>query len=366
MGAGGSKTDQKIRQEQDTLVVNKNDINILNENLNEMVSNSIINDAQGCSANLTQLQSIKMSDINIAGDWNMETDQTQDSAMTFGCIQALDTRNTAANSMIDSMIEQLEANTSADILSKMETDALNSAETGALTFGKAEAKTDIETIQNYEYRTENTKNIENILKNSVEANFTSNTIQECIAKINQSQEQSFDSIDVGGNANLVFGQSQSAELVANCDQTRSAINDVVSDVTKNLGIETVSATEVVQETDTGVTAETTAVAKGAVDELGDAVTDVLGGFGDLLNIFGDLLPMLIIIGIIGLVGYMMFKGVIGGDDDYSQFMPQQMGYQQMAPQGYPQMGPPSYPQMGPPSYPQMGPPSYPQMGYPQY
>lgn len=335
MGGSSSKASQKIRQEKNTLIVNENELNILNENLNSMVSNTIMEDAKGCSANITQLQDIEFEGIKIGGDWNMTTDQAQDSAITFDCVNATETRNNISNSMVDEMMNKLSTSTSADIVSKMELDAQNKAESGALTFGKdTEASSDIEAIENYEYRTQNKQNIENIVKNSVEANFTSNTVQECIASVNQSQNQNFKNIEVEGDAFLVLGQTQSAELIANCAQSSEAVNGIINDVKKNLGLETSSEMEVKQETDSSVSAENSSKNKGAAEEVGDAVSGMIdslfGGFTGLFGEFGKILPSLISLAVI--VVFIYFFIIKGGGGGGGNMMPQQMMSQQMMPQ----------------------------------
>ena len=65
MGGSSSST---VNQKYDTTIVNRSDINVLNKNINNFVADTVVNQASKCSASISQLQSVDLSDMKIAGD----------------------------------------------------------------------------------------------------------------------------------------------------------------------------------------------------------------------------------------------------------------------------------------------------------
>ena len=156
-------------------------------------------------------------------------------------------------------------------------------------FAKSTSNSDVEQIQNFRSVTENHKNIENLIKNSVEANFTSNTVQSCIAKVSNSQ--SVEAIDIrsGGTIAVVIDQKQGSTLLTKCVNDTSVGNSIVNDVTSYLDIVTKDDTDVTLETEFDGGAESESKNKGIFESIGSMIESIGTAIG---NIFGGLFSML--------------------------------------------------------------------------
>lgn len=287
MGNSGSKS--KVKQIYETNIVNKSDIDILNKSINDFVTNTVVNQASKCSANITQLQTVDLSNMKVAGDFNIgEIDQKQTAAITFDCVQVSSFSNTLANGIMTQYVEAMKNNMSVDTLDKITTAADAKMESGFLnTGGGGGSSSKIKTDYKYNMTNETSKSIQNIIQNSITNNLDLDDLQECVASIKSSQEVITAGTEVGGNVNIgVIRQDQAATLLGKCVQQRNNANDITNQIVNDLGL-TIDETNSVKkttETDTKATAKNEA--KGVFESLGDGIGGVFGGIG---NLFGGLM-----------------------------------------------------------------------------
>ncbi len=85
---GGSSSKSTTTNEYNTTIVNNSDLQLLNKNINNFVSNTVVNQAASCSSSITQLQNVNFSHIDSAGDFTVDgVTQNQKAALTFDCVQ---------------------------------------------------------------------------------------------------------------------------------------------------------------------------------------------------------------------------------------------------------------------------------------
>lgn len=282
---GGSESKQAVKQENNTLIVNENNVNILNERINNTISNTTIKDAQRCSMEAGNVQEVYIKGLKADGNIEITADQDSELAVSFSCINESDIRNEAGGAIVAEMMQKLEADTDANVLSQMEAIASNKAESGSISFsGKTKAISDISTLDNYESRTTNSTNLENIIKNTVEANFTQETIKECAAKIENKQKTEYSDFEAGGDILLGVSQKQASQLMADCIQGQDVGNKISNDIMDTLGIEQKSASTVTRETESSVKAEQTSEKTGVIDETFTGVASIV----DAINPFSGM------------------------------------------------------------------------------
>lgn len=247
MGASTSKS--AVRQEANKVIINESTVNIVNQQLTTMVANAIVKDAATCGADLLANQSVKIKKIKAKGDIKITGGQEQTVKLNFSCVQASKVRNDVANDMVAKMMAGLETNTSADILDKLEAmaDAKTKQELGALGYGASDSK--VESIQNYKQITKTNKNIENIIKTSVETNFTSETVKNCLSKMVATQEVELDDLEAGGDFVFEWNQKQAVEMIAECVQQSDVVQDITSKVLNDLKVETKDTSSTKVETE---------------------------------------------------------------------------------------------------------------------
>ena len=83
MGADIS-SEQNMRKENNQIIVNKNFLKSVSENINSQISNTVLKDAKACSADINNNQSITINKINTKGDFVFNSTQKQTAALTFG------------------------------------------------------------------------------------------------------------------------------------------------------------------------------------------------------------------------------------------------------------------------------------------
>jgi hypothetical protein len=285
---GGSKSKSKSTHEETTNIVNKSAIKLINKQLSSMVSNTIVDKAKQCSASINQLQNVKFKNMTFAGSWDVTVDQKQTAALTFDCVQANEVQNEAGAKMARTLMADLKSSTDNNVMSQLEQSAKNKSEAGAMSFGSggASASTDVNSKKYFNIRNESTKHLENVISNSIEANFTDKSVSGCIAKIQSEQNASFENIKVGESSITAINQIQGADLMAKCVQDDKSTNKVVSDIMENLGITIVEDTKSDVTSETKSATDTSSKQTGVIGEVGKAVTGVLETVGDIASMFG--------------------------------------------------------------------------------
>ena len=305
---GGSKSTARstIKNRNDTLIVNRSDINILNKQLNDLSVSVSVANAKKCSASSTLVNSINFSGMEVAGDLLIGVTKegkaapvklSQKNAVTFSCIQKSAVRNDVGNKMISSMMERLKTSASADVLNKMESMAKTKAKQGSLSFGSSSSsESNVENITNYKSVTDTRKNLENVVKNSVENNFSSKDVQKCVSQVNLKQGLDLSGTKVGKSLVLGnFTSDQASTLYAQCVQESNVGNKVINDVAKNLGVVIQEDVKTKSVTESKSTAESTAETTGLVQDMGGAVSGIIGAVGNIFGIglLGTMAPIII-------------------------------------------------------------------------
>ena len=299
MGGKGSKSSSTIRNENNTLIVNQSKINQLNEQINSTSTNSAINQSSTCSNSVNVSNMIDFSNSVIEGDFiwgdsgndpnkECQVELSQSVASNFKCLQSTDVRNEMGISMIDTIMQNMKSSIDKDVANKMEATAAAKSEAGALSFGTSNSKSNITNINNYKSMTNDIKNIENVVKNSVEANLTVDDAKHCINKVDQSQGLDASGAFIKGKVNICnFKSDQVANIFGECIQETKVANKITEDIAKNLDL-------TVEKTDTTkVASESTSTAESTSKTAG-----LEGMCGALLAMCGlaALLPIIMMFG----------------------------------------------------------------------
>ena len=278
MGWGSSKTSASSSSE--TNITNENITNTLNKSINNMISNTVIANAASCSASVSQIQNIDLSKLDVAGDLNISgTNQNQNAALTFDCVQVSTFQNSLASNIADSMIQALKASYDNNQLANMSQAAAAKTKSDAISLGASTSNSS--TNNKFVYNQKNTAdaNTQNIVQSAVTNNLSVSDISDCIAQVKNKQNFSLAGSKVGGSANIgVISQEQSTSLVSSCIQKKDIGSKIASDLTKSLGISGGSSAKSssTQDTNQTATAETTQ-------------TGLLQGFSTVITAVGNVI-----------------------------------------------------------------------------
>lgn len=295
MGANASSINN---QKYDNTVINRNDLTVMNEVLNNYTTSTIMSNAAACSAGITQMQVIDMSGASVAGDFNANIDQEQSAALSFECIQTANISSDIANGILDKMLNAISSSFDNSVLDKINAQSTAESTSGFLSTDIA-GQTNSTVNIDYKNTTlsESRKNISNIVKNSISNNLDMKNIQDCINQIKQQQTVNFSNMNIGGNATIGIKQNQATQMVSKCVQNSNFTNKIINQVVKDLGLTIDEQSKTAKTTD--VTAETSVskTSSGIFESAGNMVNSVFSGVGNLVgNIFGSFTgPILIVV-----------------------------------------------------------------------
>lgn len=236
---GGSHSNPTSNVEYDNTIVNKSDINVLNESVNKFVTNTIVKQAQNCSANITQLQEIDLSRLHVAGDFNFEgADQNQSSVITFGCVNLQKFQNNIATGILSEYATTLDSNFSTDAETQISATAEANAKNGLANFGSADANPHTDVKYRFNNETITNKNIRNLVQNTINNNLNMETVQKCVSKVIANQYITFAGSEFGGNVHIgPIKQTQASNIMLKCIQEGNSANNITNDIRSNLGIQ---------------------------------------------------------------------------------------------------------------------------------
>jgi len=293
----GSSSSSTVNQKYDTTVVNKSDIDILNKNVNNFVADTVVNQASKCSASIDQLQSIDLSDMKVAGDLNFAgSEQSQQSAITFNCVQVSAFQNDIANGILNKYVNAMENSYSTDALDKLEAAAGTSAKGGFLSTGAVNTDSTVNVDYKFTNITDTHKNLQNVVENSIKNNMSLSDISDCIATVKTNQKFSLAGTTVGGNANIgAITQNQASTLMTKCIQEKNNANKITEQIVTNTGVKVDEENSVKKSTSISSAAKAESKNSGIFESLGDGLKSAFEGVGSMFGgIFSAMLagPMM--------------------------------------------------------------------------
>jgi len=304
----GNKASSRSRVENETVVLNQTDIDICNQNINSIVTNSIVNAASSCSASINQLQKIVIKDIKSKSDVSITTGQKQTAALTFDCINSSQIRNDIAQNIITKLMNDLTENNKTDILDKLNAISQAKQENKGLPTSLASSSSSDQEVVN-KTRIENISrtHLNEVIQNSVVNNFTTNDVSSAIATVVNSQEANIQKVDVEGKVLIALTQEQGAELMLKVINKKDIGNKITNSLTTGLGVKIEKDTTSDIKKDTSAQSSATTY---SADPLSSAVSDITGFLGGLFggnsSIWTYIIIILVILCIVGAL-YLYFK-----------------------------------------------------------
>lgn len=288
---GKSKSSSK--QKTSTDITNKNLTDTLNETVMNTGVETLVKNAASCSSSVNQNNTCSMADAQIGGNFNFSGNQSNKAKVNFSCVQASTASADMASSMMQSMMAEMDTLNGSKAASQLNNAASSSNSSGFGSTGGS-SSSNASTATNTKITNVTKNKVSNIYKQNLSNNFTSETVQECIGKTSQSNTQNLSGIKVGGNANVKCNQSNSLEQVSECKQMASAVAETTQQTLQELGIETKTTSESAATTEATTSATSENVSTGPIQDIGSAVSGIIGSFGSLLGLgfLGAALPFI--------------------------------------------------------------------------
>jgi hypothetical protein len=281
----GAKSSSTVNQTYDSNIVNKSDIDILNKNVNNFVADTVVSQAKKCSASITQLQEVDISNNEVLGDIVIgPISQNQSSAMTFDCVQLASFSNNIANGVMSSYDNALQSSFSTSALAQMTASAAAAAKGSFGSTGQTSSNSNVNSKYNFNSTTDMNQTLKNVVETSIQNNLNMDDVQTCIAQVQNSQK-----VGIVGNKgkSLTVGaitQTQAATIMAECVQESNNSNKITTDIATALGVTVVSEGATTTQTSMAASAEASAVnsgffegVAGVISSIGTAISAVFGG-----------------------------------------------------------------------------------------
>ncbi len=300
MGKSNSKSSQTINNN----TINQNYINDLNKTIMNSAVETMINNASSCSSAVNLNNSCDMSNTKVGGDFTFNGNQSNNANVNFNCIQANQTSANMASSMIASMISEMKALNGTEAAANLNTASQASNKSGFASM-PSNSNSNASTNLTNDVTNETINNIQNIFEQNLSNNFTVNTVNECIAKTNVTNSQDLSNMNIGANAKIECVQTASVEQVQQCKQLSNAIQETTQQTFQELGMTVETQSNNKTNNESVVVSKSENIASGPIQELGDALTNIMGAFG--LGFLGPfLIPICSIISIILVVILIVF------------------------------------------------------------
>jgi len=252
----------------ETNTITKNEIDVLNEYINETITNNIIESAKKCTSTVYGEQKVTISNVTAEGDIEIGGEQEQDFAISFECVQSSDVRSETSIDLVNKIIEQLKASNDTKVLDKLNEIAKTKLETteNIETPGKYlpdlaklgdDVSSDTEIRNKTTVQNESLTSLKNIVKNSVINNFSTKDVSEFVGKVGLSQVTKYDTITSRtGKVVLRYGQKQASNVILKTVQDSKVSNNIVNTIMNGLDLKTDTEVKTDLQKDTTIETET--------------------------------------------------------------------------------------------------------------
>ena len=270
-GSTNSSTSNNITNN----TVNKNYLNSLNKQITNASTETLVKTAQGCSNSVSQSNMCDMSNMTVAGDFNLDGNQSNKATVNFSCALKQGATSKMGVEMMATMMNEMKALSGTEAGAQLNAAALASATQG---FGSGSGNVNSTSNNNVTNNVTNdtVAHIENIFETNLKNSFTNETVQECIGKTVQSNTLSAKGANVGGNANIKCFQQNSIEAVVKCELFSEAVGETLQKTFQELGmkVETDNSTSSKSVASASSTSEN--VSTGPLQDFGTAISGIIG------------------------------------------------------------------------------------------
>lgn len=281
MGGNKSKPKATPTNENNQTIVNKNEIEILNTNIQNTISNTTINNSSNAIVTSRQRNKIKYHNCTFKGDVTIDPIfQTNENSIDFSSVQASEIENDIANSILSDIMQNIDSKLDSESINRMSAYAETQAKTGFLGSGNAGGESNAHNYSNVNVTNENTQRLQNHIENTINVNFDASDVQDCITQIDQENEIAWSGCTFEGGYNqLPIVQSNANNLLVSCIQSKGISNNIMTDLANTFGVITDAGTVSKVLMDQDASATSTATTEG----IGDAVPNPMGELLDSLN-----------------------------------------------------------------------------------
>lgn len=306
----GSTTKSSLTINNDVLQVDKQTVDTLNQNINQVITNNMIKQAASCSGGAFSEQDVNMSDLQAAEDINLNVNQKAKVLLNFSCVNSSDIKDTVSSSMVNDMMASLKASSDQSAINKMAGASTAESSSGFGSILSAPANSDSNVTMNNTYKSlsEKTQNITNIVSNTITKTFSADDVKNCISQVSSKQNVKLTNLRAGQNITGVITQDNAIEAISSCLNQSGVANAVTTGVLNKLGVEVVNSTTQASKNDASGNSSAVAKSSGLDDLIKSMFSGFSGIFGALTSSPGlSVVSSIVCVIVIIIIGYVMFR-----------------------------------------------------------
>ena len=242
MGDCGSSAKSNINIQNDVLQVDKNSIKLMQDQVNSLIVNEVNKQSQQCSGGVYNSNQVEVVNTNFINDFNFNSDQTNEAYVSFSCVNSANVVSNVSRNMISSLMADLQTNSNQSAIAKMAAVA-SSEQTqgfGSILNPPSDSEANINFKNTYNQLHETNKQIINKVANTLQKNFSSDVVANCIASISNTNGVVIKGV-TAKNANIMIKQKNAATLIAQCIQNSGISTKITDSLTNAFGIKTVDS-----------------------------------------------------------------------------------------------------------------------------
>jgi hypothetical protein len=283
----GGSASSSVKMVDNKVIVNQTDIDIINQQMTTVATNTIVKNAQQNMSTLVQSQKINISDIISGGNVTI-AGGTQDTSSTvsFSGINEIETYNDTAGQIYSTIMTALQTTADTSALSQMVANAQSTMNTGALSmpsFATSNATTD--TASNTNIDTKTKISLQNIVSNTISNNFTQENVSSCINAVNNTQSVDIRRIDAKGDVSIgVLDQKLATTMITQCLNKSETMNKILNSLAANTGVTVATASTAAAVVKQEAAAAGSTVNKGLLEDIGEMFSGVYGGIATVVGV----------------------------------------------------------------------------------
>ena len=289
---GGSSSQAAVTQNNQVITVNNTTTTLLNQQFNQTISNTIINQATSCGATSQTTLTSLFKDIIAKGDINIDNTMSTHASIDISCISASNVGNAVGSSISGSLSGQIAQ--AFNTLANQAGQATTGAETNT-SFDPFQALAkNVSSASIKQYNVTNTTNnsqtfVESVINNVTQSTFTNSIITELQSRVIADMAATYSNLQAGGNVNITNLMSSTQTIIAQQVANMGIGNSITSQLLNVFGVK-VATTATTEATQTAKgEAEATATATGIFQSLGQMFQSIGTAFGNLFSgIFGGI------------------------------------------------------------------------------
>jgi len=259
---GGSQSSQaSVTQENNIITVNKSTVELLNQMINKTTSDTVVNQAQMCSASSNTTLRTLFSDLQAKGDIIIDNTMSSKVTLDISCINSSTISTTVATNVSNDVSAQIDA-----VFKNIAEQASKGAATSSSTVGfnpfsammNNASSSDVKQFNTATTTNDSKTVVKSIIENITANTFTTNVMNELKSNVATEMSAEYSRMYAEGNIKITSLMDSVQSIIAKQVTEMGIGNQVTTKLLNTFGV--VTKTEAATTTTQKATADTTSTA----------------------------------------------------------------------------------------------------------